>query len=374
MLSSVSSISFNGIYKNSYLKEAKEQAKTNPIVNSSITHSIWGAEGKPVFRYIPYFKGSDDSEHLPIGHERPGKFQLCYLDNISCPSCGKPMMSRIVFDEFDQKLQKTPEKDYIQLLEEYEKYMTPVEANVFTKIKPLSKKHPNKTMNELLFKLRDEELPKLEAIQLSRLNEMKKCVNLLPKNEKKKLVETLVNAENRIKARSPKHPFRRKDFIAAIDELRIRNIETKQKLVSTAKLFPSSNESECAWIVKYSSPDKKHQARTNKEIAGRFLCNSKTNTDHMKAQDLNGEDVIQNYMAMHSGCNTEKANKSFVQWFNEKPEERSIYIQKYFDKVQDLIDNNELDDPRYLDYVKNANETIKEISYGKIDFEPVSQE
>lgn len=368
----LSGVKFSSISSYSGIQISNKNTKQeNPNSNKDliISSSIWGTPNKPLFKFNPYFAGVDLAPQLPIDHEKSSNFKICNIDGLTCPSCGIPMLPRPIFDEvFKSDLDSVPEEEYINVLKEYEPYMTQVEANVFDKIQKEAKKHPGSSLSELLIELRDEELPKLESIQFKKLEYMNNIATSVPKIQRDELYRALTNAEEKIKNRSPKHPFRRKQFVETIQKLKIHNRNTKDMLVKVAESFPSSNEAECAWIVKYSGIDKKHNKRSNREIAERFLINAKTNTDHMKAQDLGGKDSIYNYMAMHSGCNSDKTNKTFMEWFNENPEERFVFIQQYFNEVQEAIEKGEIDDERYIDYTQRAIETIRKLSGGKLNF------
>ena len=382
----LSGVSFNLVNGSSKPREIRANKNgQSPVINNSLplSSSLWGADNKPVFRFVPYFAAINPVSQVPADHEKSGNFKICNIDGLTCPSCGKPMLPRPVFEEeFLKRLDEVPEKQYINVLNEYEHYMTQVEANVFRKIKAKAEKHPQYNLSRLLIDLRDEELPKLESIQFKKLDQMKIMVQTLPKNERDGITRVINAAEDKIRGRSTKHPFRRKALVEDVQKVKIHNYKTKQNFIKIAESFPSSSEAECAWIVKYSGRDKKKKLRSSREIAERFLINSKTNTDHIIAQDLFdktdrsitkdlcSKDSIFNYMAMHSGCNSEKTNKTFMEWFNEKPEPRYRYLQKYLDEVQEALDNGEIDDERYENYTQEVTKTIARASGGRLIFTP----
>ncbi len=347
-------------------KKQNNHLPCDPLV---VSYNLWGNKNNSSVQFIPYFSGINNNNEIPFDHEKPNNFKVCTIDKLTCPSCGHFMLPRQIFEEtFKKELDSVPESEYINVLKKYKAYMTQVEANVFEQICKQAKRNPDLGLSELLIELRDEELPKLESIQFAKLEYMKAIGTSIPKNQRYNLYQTIGNAETKIQQRTIKHPFRRKQFIEDIKKLKIHNPKTKEQLIKIAESFPSSNEAECAWIVKYSGKDKKHKQRKDREIAERFLKNATVNTDHMLARDLNGKDSIYNYMAMHSGCNSDKTNKTFMEWFNEKPAERMAYIQEYLNDVQSAIENNEIDDERYDDYTSKIIETIRKLSNGKLNF------
>ena len=122
-----------------------------------------------------------------------------------------------------------------------------------------------------------------------------------------------------------------------------------------------------AWIVKYSGKNKHNEDWKSYDIALRFLTSSVANTDHIIAYDIdNNHNDISNYMAMHNACNSQKSNKSFLQWLNEDKDNRIKYMRQYFDDVSKILDDKKIKKKKYKDYVDYATKTVFEASKGQV--------
>ena len=70
---------------------------------------------------------------------------------------------------------------------------------------------------------------------------------------------------------------------------------------------------------------------------------------------------------MHKGCNSEKTDKSFNEWFDENPQDRRIYIRSYLKDVKSALDKGKIKDKKYRDYIKDCVENIYNLSEGRVD-------
>lgn len=324
--------------------------------------------------YMPVkFSGGDRtySSVRPELFERPSDFKLVKFDNIPCPACGRKMMTKQKFKEFTERLDKINPDQYLYLLEEYQEYMRPIEASVFQELKAIAPLLQTNDIRQLVVALRDRKLPKLQKIQRRKLVQMKKVARGLPEQERSELSAILNELGKQIKRKNEEAPFRRKKMIQEIKDVQISNPHKYEKLQNLAKSFPTSTDTNSAWIVKYSGKNKQNQDWESKEIAERLLFYSVPNTDHIIPYGTEkGHDDISNYLAMHTGCNTTKSNKPFLQWYNEAPEQRAKNLTSYFNKVQEIIDSNEIENPEYKNYVAYATETIADVSKGQVYLKP----
>lgn len=300
--------------------------------------------------------------------EIPSHFQLSKLDNIPCPACGKKMLPIEKYNQISDEFDKADSEQYLDILQKYSRYMRPVEYSVLDDIQKISDKTGEKDIRKLMENLRDYKLPILQKIQRQKIKQMSKIAGTLPENEKTVLIQELQKLSQMVRAKNSEAPVRRKLIIEQIQNIPIANKEKYERLQNIAKSFPRSFDMNSSWIVKYSGNDKHGQPYSSKEIALRMLYSSTPNTDHIIPRDLEEHrDEIPNYLSMHRSCNSQKANKSFMQWYNEDRKIRDASLRAYFAKAQALIDSGKVKDARYENYVSMAKNVIKEASKGNVD-------
>lgn len=300
--------------------------------------------------------------------EVPSNFKINAFDNVPCPACGREMLPKEKFLEFQDKIDNANPDEYLGILGKYKDYMHPVELSVFEEITEISNNTGEKDVRKLLESLRDTKLPVLQKIQMDKVKQMTYLARSLPKDEKKVLLKKINGLQSIINKKNSEAPFRRKILIDRISKINIKNQHKYNKLQQIVKSFPTSFDMNSAWIVKYSGKNKKGEDWNSHDIAIRMLCYSVPNTDHILARgiELNHDD-LSNYMAMHMSCNTQKSNKPFLQWYFENKNLRANSLKNYFEKSQELISSGQISDPRYKNYVANATQLIKEISKGAVD-------
>ena len=315
------------------------------------------------------------STNRPELFEHPGDFQMAKFDNVPCPACGKTMMTRGKFAEFKQRLDETSPDQYLYLLGEYQDYMRPIEYSVYNELLALSSTAETTDIRELLVNLRQTKLPQLQAIQRRKLIQMKKIARTLPAEERAALSIKLNELGKQIKRKNEEAPFRRKKMLQEIKNVKIANPYKYEKLQNLARAFPTSKDTNSAWIIKYSGKNKHNQDWVSKDIAERMLSSSVPNIDHIIPYGTErNHDDISNYLAMHSGCNSTKANKPFMEWYSENPEVRQKNLTAYFDKAEEMITSGVITDSKYKEYVANATDTIRTVSMGQVLFKQTPKE
>lgn len=303
--------------------------------------------------------------------EIPAHFMIGKQEDVPCPSCGRKMLNREKFAQFQSELDSVDESEYINVLEKWKDYMMPIELSAFEDIKGCLAKTPNMNkpndIRTALVILRNSYLPQLQAIQMRRVKKMRSLANGLPDDERAVLMSKIENLKKIIKKTGEESPFRRKILIDKISKIKIQNPMKYKKLQDIAASFPTSSDIDSAWIVKYSGKKSDGQDWTSYDIALRLLSKSIANTDHILPYSTHpGHDDITNYMAMHTGCNSRKANKPFLQWYYEDKQLRQKSMNAYFKYAQQLIDSGQIDDPKYKDYVAKATQTILQASESKV--------
>ena len=310
------------------------------------------------------------SSVYPSLYEHPSKFKLNRFDNLPCPACGNTMMSKQLYKDFQKRLEETEPSNYLYLLGEYRDYMRPIEGSVYDELVKNASTMETNDIRTILTTMRKERLSHLQRIQKRKLTQMKKVVKNLPTDERKALNEKLIELGKQIKSKNEESSFRRKRMIYELQELQISDPVVREKLLEYANAFPTSTDTNVAWIVKYSGKNKFNQDWTSKEIAERMLSNSVSNTDHILAYSIErNHDDITNYMSMHCGCNSTKGNKTFMQWYNEPIGTREDTLNAYFKKAYELISSGKVADPKYQYYVAHATRTIEDISKGFVQLE-----
>lgn len=312
---------------------------------------------------------STDNQDL---FEIPSDFQIGKFKDVPCPACGRKMLNKDMFLRFKKEIDASEPQEYMSILERWQDYMMPVELKAFEDIKQCAKEHPEMSVpNDLrtsLVILRNSKLPQLQAVQMKRVKKMRSLARTLPEEEKVVLNSKLDKLQKIIKKTGEESPFRRKIMIDKISKIKISNPNKYKKLQTIAASFPTSNDIHSAWIVKYSGKNKLGEDWSSYDIALRLLASSVANTDHIRAYSTDpGHDDISNYMSMHTGCNTRKSNKPFLQWYYEDKNLRNKSLKAYFEKADEIISSGELSSPKYRDYVAKATQTISEVSKGKVN-------
>ena len=300
--------------------------------------------------------------------ERTGDFVIAKHCNIPCPACGKKMLNKSTFYKIADELSCLEPDEYLDYLGQYKEYMRPVEESVYNEIYNLSKKPGNsKDIRTLLLQLRNTKLPILQKAQLRTVNNLHALAKTLPLREKTVLENKINSLSNIIRKKNSQAPFRRKIALYRISKIKISNPYKYKKLQDIAKTFPTSFDMNSAWIVKYSGKNKHHVDWNSYDIALRFLSSAVASTDHIIAYSIaNDRNDISNYMSMHNGCNTQKSNKTFLQWLNEDKQNRIKYMCDYFKTVDDLIKRGKITKKRYKNYVAHATQTIFEATKGEL--------
>ncbi len=352
-----------GFYKNSYVKP---QVVQNPISNPQ-TAQI--KELSNVFYYPLSFTGTERKVSTSRHNlkEYSGDFLVSKFNDVPCPACGQKMMNKTLFHKIKNDLSELPPEEQLDYMGQYTDYMRPVEKSVYYELLRMADFSGEKDIRSLVCKLRDAKLPQLQEIQKRQVQKIKALANSLPSEEKELLLKKAKGIQSHIYKNNEEAPFRRKIMLEDISKINLSNPHKTKKLQQLASEFPVSSDMNSAWIVKYSGKNKHGEAWSSDEIASRLVSTSVANTDHILAYDIeNNHDDISNYMSMHSGCNSKKGNKPFLQWLCEDKENRIKYMQSYFEHVDKLIKDKKIRKKKYRNYVAYATETIFEVSKGQV--------
>lgn len=341
-----------------------------PRTNNTVMPASLSAAPLQSYRiYLPNFtsKRREYSSIQPKLQEKTSNFKLTKFNILTCPACGKKILSQRKFEGITKELEAACSDEYLEILNKYKEYMRPVEESVFNEIYALSRKEgASKDIRTLICGLREEKLPLLQEAQMRLADEMTALAETLPSEEKTVLLKKIKKLTMFIRKNTSEAPFRRKILLDRISKVKIKNKNKYQQLQDIAARFPASFDMNSAWIVKYSGKNKYDEDWSSLDIAKRFLYSSCADTDHILAYNIeNNHDDISNYLAMHRGCNSQKSNKPFMQWINEN-KERLSFLQQYFEDA-DIIIGKKVQKKKYKLYSDYAAETIKRITNGRIN-------
>lgn len=377
----------NAVWANSLQKLDKMNNATKTIEHQAkstegyapVTANLWGAKTAGVnFNYgtfIPDFGGSRPTNN-PVGFDKmeadtQSGFRLSTLEHpVICPDCGKPIMTKPIFTEIKNQLDKADDSTYLDVVKNNGEFLLPQEKKILKKLQSIQSKNPDMTIREIVMAEREKRLDKLEDKQYKVLDEIGEVAEVLQYEDRSKIDGLLRTTSNVIFQRQNTYAFQRGKFIELANELNMHDQEAKQKVLKLAEKLPSSMNNEDAWYVKYGGVDGKKQPYTSRAIAEKLVAPTYTNTDHIHPWNLGGLDATSNFWLMHARCNIIKTDKPFVEWLNEDRENRTEYIKEYLTSTQEAI--NESKDPKmhpkYDLYAAKIAKTIYYETNGEVDF------
>lgn len=275
------------------------------------------------------------------------------LDNIASP----PKRFKI-FAEAKRKL--TPlefNSRVINLLEDYEDKMRPVEKQVFSKLKDLHKLNREKSLSDLIFLMRPEHLKKLEIVQFKILDDINILAKNLPLESRQKIKDFTKATRNIIIDEFDEDPFKRRIFLKKINDLAatLPKSETITKILDKASTMPNSFDNESAFIVKYSGKtlrnkikdgNKIYERRSSKEIGKRLLSTAVVSIEHVFPTNPvkgrpKGSDDPKKLVLECAGCNNPRASIEGYKWAKMHPEIIKN-SQKQIDIIIDHINNGRI--------------------------------
>lgn len=290
----------------------------------------------------------------------PDRFKLKELEEIPCPSCGKPMLQSTEIRRFVDKISTQTGEDLISTLQEYTDLYRPIEAQAVKEIIDMAEKFPDDDLSALVKYAGVKHSSNLVKEQVRILKRIEGLGGNLKKDEKIKLSECVRSAIKFAKMTGNKDGdhFGRKQFIGDLYELTegFSNEKIVRDIRKTALDLPSSTSSLSAFFVKYS--------RENVEkIATRFLSPMTATTEHIKPISLGGEDDTANYLVECTDCNSKRGNMPYEEWFKIMPQ-MPQNLQTYLDTMDKIIKTYNL--KGYENYVKDIAETIEQETNGKL--------
>lgn len=356
----------------------KPENKPSTDGYAPVTANLWGAkQGNSVAwnygAFIPDFgRISNNPANLDSKEaDTQSGFKLSQLTHpLTCPDCGKPIMTKPIFTAIKEELNNADEKTYLSVVESHSEFLYPQEQKILKNLQTVQKKNPDAKITDIVKNEREKRLDKLERQQFKVLDKLEEMAEVLPYEDRSKIHGLIDMSSKIIFQRQNTYAFQRSKFIELADNLDLSKPETKAEVHKLASKLPSSMNNEDAWYVKYGGLDNKKKERTSRDIAERLIAPTYTNTDHIHPHDLGGLDAVSNFWLMHARCNIIKTNKPFNEWLNEDKENRIQYIKQYLTEAQNAIDEStdKKIHPKYDNYAAKIAKTIKEETKGEVDF------
>lgn len=353
-----------------------ESAKNPSEGYAAVTANLWGENAKGISSFygafIPNFgRVSNNPVNMdPMEADTQSGFKLSQLTHpLTCPDCGKPIMTKPIFSAIKEELNNADETTYLDVVKSHSEFLYPQEQKILDHIQSIQEKNPELTIKDIVKNERELRLDKLENMQFKVLDKLEELGETLPYEDRSKIHGLITTSSYVIFQRQNNYAFQRSKFIELADSLTIKTPNVKEEIHKLAEQLPSSMNNEDAWYVKYGGLDNKKQERTSRDIAEKLLAPAYTNTDHVHPHDLGGLDAVSNFWLMHARCNIIKTNKPFNEWLNEDRDNRIQYIKQYLTEAQEAI--NESTDkkihPKYDHYAAKIAKTIYNETNGEVD-------
>ena len=280
------------------------------------------------------------------------------LGNIICPCCGIEMMTQKDMSRVTKGLGATSEQA-IKTLDNYEKYMHPVEKECYNLLKGWAKETPNSNFRELLNKNLEPQLEILQEKQNKILDNVDEISKNLSKKEQEEVKKVTDLTRKMVSSTDKEIKFKRKTFIADVEDLagKISKPEVHEKMLKEAEKMPTSQNDVSAFVVKYAQ-------RGHKEIGERLVKLSVGTIEHIHPRSAGGRNNPGNYLLECGGCNHERSSIPLPEWVDDHPE-MVTNTQKYIDEVIRRINCGEV--KGFSFYPEAVARTLLHESDGKIN-------
>lgn len=293
---------------------------------------------------------------------------------LPCPCCGDIMIPPNIYYKLQREITRNP-RTTILLLNKMEKYMHPVEKNIFSMIKKEHKKHPDRNFHEILISKRPQAEKELIREQTEILNSILLLSRNIPKKYQQEINNLIKNTYSQIFNQEPQATFRRKKFIEKLENC-IENIENQEmeehtnylspsekrtyyRIIKKTYKMPTSYNSVPAFIVKYSKQEYSH-----KNIATRLISGSVATVEHALPSVLGGETSYNNLINECAKCNSTRREDDVMTQLKEHPN-MPQNMQRHFNRLIELSKQHKVD----KSYICEIAATYYQLSNGKIDID-----
>ncbi len=181
------------------------------------------------------------------------------------------------------------------------------------------------------------------------------------KNEEEPVLELLQTSLDRINKKRATVPFSRKAFIYDLNKLLIGigDQELKDKMMSIAKLLPTSRECAQAYITKFSS-------QPSEKIGYRLLWPNFASVEHILPKSCGGKDEMANFGGATTRENSDRQSIDFSIQIRKRPK-TPLFCQNYVNRLIEYVKNGIFEKHKInIKYIEDFRKTIIKQSKGTI--------
>lgn len=246
-----------------------------------------------------------------------------------------------------------PASQSLKLFEDNVKDMTPINKKIYKKLVESAPDYPQKNISKLLSTMFPDAERKLILEQRDVLDELNFLSRDLPNKTGKDLRRIINKTFEKLFERhdNPKKRFKRKDVIDEFNEFAqsIKDKNLKKRLQKIILKLPTSETSENAFIVKYST-------RSSEEIGMKLYRNNFATMEHIIPESRGGKIVIWEC----AEDNSARGDLPVIQQLKSNPEMRTN-LQKHIDRLIEIhnIDFNNPSDKTKRNMLKEYIFTLK---------------
>ncbi len=280
-------------------------------------------------------------------------------NRLPCICCGREMLHPEDYRYLESVDLSKDALVTIALISPFEKYMYPVEKQVFAMLKDMALKYPDKNFKELLeIKKNIHELA-LVRIQSTIFNKINFYRRILPEKEAKYLRTLMIKTMDIVFDSDTQKPFSRRVFIIKLKKI-LKNYEDekiKSEIIKIAKRLPRSSDEVSAFVMK--------NFRKPPDVIALNLIHPAVGTfEHLLPRSQKGMNNSLNFALECSYCNNSRHHFPLSVQLEENPQ-MLVYSQVHVDKLISLykkgVGNKE--------YILNLKEVLFQLSYGEIDLD-----
>lgn len=292
-----------------------------------------------------------------------GQNFLTRIDGMICPCCGIKMTTTKKFNSrLKEAVLSGASKKAVEVITEFEPNLHRTEARCFTILKKLSKKNPDKTLQELIIMESPKHLYHLQLRQLRILDQIDIHTKELPPDIKENIEKISTEARSTINQETAENiaqnqsPFKRKAIINSLEAIKNAYPDNKilEEIHKISLRLPNSSNDVDSFFVKYTR-------RSPSEIGQRLVTKSQSTIEHILPQSEDGKNLEGNYLGECAGCNNSRGSILLNDWIAANPQMLKN-LRIYMRQVALLINSGEI--IAHDNYMKKVIATIRKETLG----------